>query len=487
MKLWDRVSGTLQQPSDSVLLGQWLLESDDHGGLSLNGSAAESGDALVPDPMGRWMIAPGDEPSAQGRFFPDALLDDQDAEALLQLGGLLREPSKAEAGWLVWCMTSPLAPGLDKAVKQHPLEDKIEDELHHLEEVCRKPRTHIRLETERVSVSRARRIDARAPAWLAAHTEDWEHRRITGVQPNRILAQVREEEWNLYENRVAARLVDNLAGWLRRRIAEVRRVLDDIFVRLAEYRVSADGSRHRMKRIFDLWGEAWEASHGREAAEQTLRRLERLLYRILRLMDSPLYRNVPPAAQVPRALRSTNLLANDANYRGVARLWHQWSDLAPQALSPAQLYRRHQAVHSGFDAWCMLVLVRACHQLGLDPIDEDQEVPIRPGCSIRLTTGHLVEWLKDGTLRVMEGANTVVHFVPLAHPIELAHDRLALAMRVAPLLQSASDSAGWTVVLHPALPGRPNTPTFRASATHPTRAQRNDRLRAGLSVFPGER
>jgi hypothetical protein len=290
---------------------------------------------------------------------------------------------------------------------------------------------------------------------LAAHTEDWEHRRITGVQPSRILAQVREEEWNLYENRVAARLVDNLATWLRRRIAEVRRVLDDIFVRLAEYRVTADASRHRMKRIFNLWGEAWEESHGKEAAEQTLSRLEKLLYRILGLMDSPLYRNVPRAAQVPRALRGTNLLANDASYRGVARLWHQWSDMAPQALSPAQLYRRHQGVHRGFDAWCMLVLVRACNQLGLDAIDEDQEVPIRPGCSIRLASGHRVEWLKDGTLRVMEGGDTVVRFVPLAHPIELAQDRSAVATRVAPLVQSVSGSVGWTVILHPAMPGTP--------------------------------
>lgn len=454
MKLRDRVSGTLREPSGPVLLGQWLVESGDNLGCSLNGSVVEDGDVLVPDPMGRWTLA-DDSASAKGRFFPDAMLEDQDAEALLQIGSLLRESPKAEAGWQEWCMTSPLAPGLDKAVKENPLEDKIEDELHHLEEVCRKPRTHIRLETERTLVARARRIDPRAPAWLAAHTEDWEHRRIVGIQPSRILAHVREEDWNLYENRVAARLVDHLATWLRRRIGEVRRVLNDIFVRLAEYQVSAEGSRHRMRRIFDLWGEAWEASHGKDAAERTLRRLERLLYRILGLMHSPLYRNVPREAQVPRSLRSTNLMVNDTNYRGVGRLWHCWSKLAPGAMSPAQLYRRHQAVQRAFGAWCMLVLVRASQQLGLDAVDEDLEVPIRPGCCVRLASGHRIEWMMDGTVGIADHTNTVVRFVPLAHPIELAPEREALAARVAPLVESAAGNAGWTVVLHPAVPGTP--------------------------------
>jgi len=39
-------------------------------------------------------------------------------------------------------------------VKPHPLEEHIEAEFRHLAEVCRSPRTHIRIETERVLVSR---------------------------------------------------------------------------------------------------------------------------------------------------------------------------------------------------------------------------------------------------------------------------------------------------------------------------------------------
>ena len=109
------------------------------------------------------------------------------------------------------------------------------------------------METERVLVARSRRIAPDAPAWLASHTEDWDHRKITGIQPRRILAEVREEQWDLYENRIAVRLVDSLVTWLRRRIAEVRRVLDDIFVRMEGFDGS-ESTRYRTERILPAVG-----------------------------------------------------------------------------------------------------------------------------------------------------------------------------------------------------------------------------------------
>lgn len=462
MKLRDRVSGrVVDHLPTAILFGQWVVEGVDCGDSPrLNGFPIESDDAVVPDPAGQWGIAlAGDTPSTSGRFHPGALPDEQDIEAVLLLGGVLRDPAVARGGWLEWRQRSPLAPGLKEAVASRPLEDEIENELHHLEEVCRRPRTHIRLETERVLVSRARRIDPHAPTWLAAHAEDWEYRKIAGVQPHRILAQVREEDWNLYENRLAARLVDHLVAWLRRRINEVRRVLEDIFARLAGHQLSTAGSRHRLTRISKLWGEEWVADHGREVAERTLKRLDRLLFRLLRLMDSPLYRQVPRGAQVPRVIQMTNLLSNDDNYRGVARLWRHWSLLAaPPALSPRQLYHRYQELRRGFDAWCMLLLVRACGQLGLEPVD-DCEAPLAPGsAAITLSSGHRVEWHHDGTFAITDDDATCVRFVPVVHVLEAAESTPAAKSPAALLAEAAASNQYWTVVLHPALPGAPRHP-----------------------------
>ena len=462
MSFVDRIaSGPVEpSPSERTLFGRWwFAPRDGTESVYLNGQPADDGDVLSPDAAGEWaLLRPGDASPIRGRFFPDALPDEQDVTALLQLGGMLRDPEKAKGGWLEWNEISPLAPGLDEAVKPHPLEDHIESELEHLVAVCRNPRTHIRMEIERVHVARARRIARNAPAWLASHTEDWDHRTITGVQPHRILAEIREERWDLYENRVAVRLVDNLVTWLRRRIAAIRRVLDDVLTRMEDFRVSPSGSRHRTERICRLWGEAWDEGRRRGIAEHTLKRLERLLYRVLGLMDSPLYRRLPGQAGTPRALRMTNVFRSHDNYRGVARLWLEWSRLAvPRALSPRELHDRHQNLHRSFDAWCMLLVLRACSQLKLDPSeDEGLESEIRPGCIIRLDKGLRLEWEQAGTITLAENDRVLLlRFVPLIHVLECARTREAVTARVAPLVEAVAAAAHWTIILHPAVPGEP--------------------------------
>ena len=462
MSFRDRISGRsfeVEQLPERALFGCWLFDpSDAAGAVRINGYPVSAGDALTPGAAGDWaLVRPGDTVPTRGRFFADPLPDEQDVEAFLQLGGLLRDPEKAKGSWLDWSETSPLAPGLDEAIEPHPLEDRIEAELDHLVAVCRTPRTHIRVETERVLVARARRIALNAPAWLASHTEDWDYRKISGVQPRRILAEVREERWDLYENRVAVRLVDSLVTWLRRRIAEVRRILDDIFARMESFGESVSGTRHRAERIYRMWGEVWDANQGREIAERTLKRLDGLLYRTLGLMDSRLYRRIPRRAPAPRALRMTNLLRNDDHYRGIARLWHEWSQLpALRVPSPRELHVRHQNLRSGFDAWCMLLVVRACSQLRLDPAEDDGwESEIRPGCSIRLDGGFRVAWEEDGSITLADEDRIVVRFVPVAHALERARTRKAANARIDSLVGEVADAAHWTVILHPAVPGKP--------------------------------
>ena len=459
MSFVDRLSGqSVEHPPERTHFGRWLFDSDDGPG-HINGRQADGGDVLAPGTIGDWaLVRPGDTVPIRGRFFADVLPGDQDAEALLQFGQVLRDPDRVKGGWWEWSGISPLAPGLDEAVKPHPLEDRIEAEFEHVAAVCRNPRTHIRRETERVLVARARRIARDAPVRLATHTEDWEHRTIASIRPCRILADVREERWDLYENRVAVRLVDDLVAWLRQRIVRVRRICNDVYSRMEKISGSASGTRHRAYRIYTLWGEGWDNSPG-EVAETTLKRLEDLLYKLLGLMDSRLYKRIPRRARAPGGLRTTNLFGNDDHYRGVVRLWHEWSRLAvPRAPSPSELWIRYQDLYRGFDAWCMLVIVRACSQLHLDPVEEeDLESEIRPGNAIRLDRGFCIEWEPAGAITFADADEDrcLLRFVRLIHGFESARTREAVEARIAPLVEAVASAAPWTVILHPAIPGEP--------------------------------
>lgn len=217
-----------------------------------------------------------------------------------------------------------------------PLELLIREHFGHLETVCRKPRTHLHVEVQRVPVSKARRIPPAAASYLAAHTEDWDRPLLRGILPKRILAEVRQDQVDIYENRVVARLLDNLSAYLSRRINVIRRLLK-VFREKEDYSTSIAGTYQRGCRMSKLWGESIDANEGRKKAEATLRDPEWLKYKVMGLLGSPLYEEVPRRAFVPTTLKSTNILTNDQHYQRVADLWREWARTgAGRTQSPAE-------------------------------------------------------------------------------------------------------------------------------------------------------
>jgi hypothetical protein len=88
-----------------------------------------------------------------------------------------------------------------------PLELLVRDHFGHIEAVCRKPRAHLHVEIECVPVTQSRRTPPEATSYLAAHTEDWGQRLLSGIRPKRVLAEVPQDLLDIYENRVVARLL----------------------------------------------------------------------------------------------------------------------------------------------------------------------------------------------------------------------------------------------------------------------------------------
>ena len=251
----------------------------------------------------------------------------------------------------------PLVPGVDERVRLHPLEKEALAKLPHLQHVCHHPRLHLRVEVERVPVARARRVPARAAAALVAHPGDWEHRTLRGIQPSRVLAVQVEDEWNLYENRVAVRLVDHLLLWTSRHLDELRR-LQDIADAGQGFDDEARGSLFRSQRLYELWGRFFVDDALTSELTDTLKALERLQRALQALLDTPLYREIPRDTFVPVTLVSTNILANDPHYRKVAGLWRAWAQHGHRpGPTREQLRLRRQAdcvtsARSRCSSWC---------------------------------------------------------------------------------------------------------------------------------------
>lgn len=188
--------------------------------LFVNSFAASEGTFLVPDSGGRWHLLSGDSERIEGAFPAPKRSTPWTRRAF-------------GASEQAWPMSSPRedvarrlrylasrAGDVQARGCRPQLELLLGDHVGHLEEVCRRPRTHLRVDRAHSGVARAP-LSRRAANYLAAHTEDWERPTLRAVVPKRILAVVREDQLDIYENRVAVRLIDHLVTYLGQRVFEV--------------------------------------------------------------------------------------------------------------------------------------------------------------------------------------------------------------------------------------------------------------------------
>lgn len=410
----DRITGRQTDRLETAsLFGRWQIACG--GEAFLNSFPVQPGHFVVPDAAGEWRLQTQEGTPLTGSFLRRQFLEELEAEAIGTVGRHVGELS-ADGGWMEWLDVSPLVPRMSERIRLQPFESQLRDEAGFLEEVCQRPRAHLRVEVERTPVSRARRVPPVAAAFLASHTEDWARRKLSTVEPRRILAMVRDDLYDIYENRVAARLVDNLVAYLNRRVHEVRR-LRDMFKEAADYRAGANaGYFQRQRRLYELWGNVANADEGCIEAERTLKQLEQLRYRMSGLMDSVLYREVPRRATVGTVLKRTNVLVRDPHYSRVAELWLAWAHIAGTTMpTPRQVYDRNQDQCRNFAGFCALLVVRALDQLGFEPENPDQSLSMGADVSLKGTEGQVTlnRSEDDWTVTISAGDNSAIRFVPL--------------------------------------------------------------------------
>jgi hypothetical protein len=435
--------------AEDLVLGRFMVEPLGDDSTFLNSVAIAQPSFCVPDLRGHWQLMEPGRERVEGTMSRAQVLDRLDVTSILDVGKSVREVLASGGTWLDALDVSPLVPGMSERAELQEFEKLLPDRLGHLVEVCQRPRTHLRVEVERTVVARARRLATQASSYLAAHTEDWDRPTLRAVIPKRILSLVREDQFDIYENRVAVRLVDHLDAYLSRRVTEVSRLLR-LFNEVGDHSSTAgQGSHWRQKRVYQLWGDSLDAGEARRKAERTLEQLKFLKYSVSGLMDSVLYREVPRRAFVSTTLTMTNILANDVHYRRVAEIWLAWARLGlEQSPRPDKHFEEMQELCRCFGAFALLLVIRGLDQLGIEPVDLSRALD---GDAIdfegRGTRGRLSWSLIDGTLRLSIDGARPLRIVPIPGSLAMfGDDDLARLIRDADEVATHEEI---TLVLYP--------------------------------------
>ena len=205
---------------------------------------------------------------AQGSLSRDAV-ESEDLDAIASLEASL-DAAERSGSWLTLADVPLLAGNDDETLSLQQREQVLAANLASIARVCERFITRLGERSELLPVSRVKRPARRALERLSAHTEDWATRTLSGPVPRRALAVTREEDADLYENRMVTELVHPiLTSALSDRIRRLRRITSD----LADLESAEDeGTHYRRYRLYTFWGaDAARAAASKGQASQTLR------------------------------------------------------------------------------------------------------------------------------------------------------------------------------------------------------------------------
>lgn len=366
MRFLDRLTGgTLSNLPDAFLPGRYCLLKP----LVVNGhSHLQPGDLLSDDGSGVIRIQDAErQVLSNDQTDEDQADSDLSAEAIISIDGKLAHAHDANV--------SPMLPAeMAAQCELDQLERTLAAVLRngHLHSISDRPRRDLQYDDLLTPVARARRLATSALSHLASHSDCWQQRTLSGVQPRKVLARFSEDDFAIYENRLYKRLLDRLDRHLARRLARILGV-NSRLERALEFQGSEQTHFRLRQDICRLWGASYlddKAGMQLEAGKLALAELDSQLRAIRELKQRGLYLQVPAASVVPAQIHRTNILNHDPHYRHLPPLWEKLKDDRDERLlPPEERLARQQKLQHAYVSYVGLVVRRALERYGLRSLD----------------------------------------------------------------------------------------------------------------------
>ena len=238
-------------------------------------------------------------------------------------------------------------------------EKALHAEADQLVQICRRPLQDLRYQETVQPVGRVRRPARGAAQQLAGHSEQWERWAPDFPIPREILASVREDELDLYENRAARTLIVGAISHLNRRLLHLRSQLtkntQGRFVLFSGWY----WRQERLKVSFD----SQDVDVTIAMLEDTVEQLESILVKLASLERSPLFVSTGTRSRV-HSLKITNVLRRDHRYRRIPPLWRLWLDAQEDATKERQRLDDPDLSRHGMNALTEILTAKALDWLG---------------------------------------------------------------------------------------------------------------------------
>ena len=201
---------------------------------------------------------------------------------------------------------------------------KISETVPMVMDICSHPKQSLRTEEAILDVNLVKRINSRTMDHLASHSEHWKARTLNGLIPNRLRADIFEDEINIYENLFFRMAVNDVLQYVHRQAVSIEKTIqqnDNAIDWNAYGETLAD---YKRMRIFRQLLPDYDVNE-RQTENQTLRSLlnqwEKLEKNFSTVEASQFYRSIDKKKHISRNIQPTNILKKDSRYNALYRVW----------------------------------------------------------------------------------------------------------------------------------------------------------------------
>lgn len=202
--------------------------------------------------------------------------------------------------------------------------NRITETLPMIMDICSHPKQSLRTEEAVLDVNLVKRVNSKTMDHLASHSEHWKARTLNGLIPNRLRADIFEDEINIYENLFFRMAVDDILKYVHREAVSIEKTIEQNDNAIDWNAYGEDIYDYKRIQIFEQLLPDYNLAQ-KQDENKTLKSLLACWAKLERNFSiveaSQFYRSIDKKKHISRSIKPTNILKKDSRYNALYRLW----------------------------------------------------------------------------------------------------------------------------------------------------------------------
>lgn len=201
---------------------------------------------------------------------------------------------------------------------------KISETVPMVMDICSYPKQSLRTEEAVLDVNLVKRINSRTIDHLSSHSEHWKARTLNGLIPNRLRADIFEDEFNIYENLFFRMAIDDVLKYVHRQVTSITRTIEQNDNAIDWNAYGEALYDYKRMRIFEQLlpnHNVQERQNENIVLKDLLKQWVKLERKFSTVEASQFYRGIDKKKHISRNIQLTNILKKDSRYNALYRLW----------------------------------------------------------------------------------------------------------------------------------------------------------------------